>query len=587
MSVNSNDKFRIFRLFLLCLAGFILGRLVVFPGFLDPVVPTHSDLYRYYSISQQVWIYSSWLTPRPLMMLSLHLLGFFHSPTTLWFILSLTSVFLATALIFVLQQFGGLKPNSISILLYSIIIFSLPTSFEIYQLDYGGMLAGILSLAAIYLWLIYRQKDATKALLYSSTMFWISLEMKPTFAATILLLAFIQFVLQRDKITFYMFFAILILSVLVILKDRLLESPFLGSGTGTEIYDVKISPRENLWALGVYVRESVTKEILPGLAISYCLLFGRSKWSVLGILGLGALAISSIFPMIIIPNRTLNLYAWYCGAVLCIPFLYIFQNGIGTWEGNLISTARARNILVSISLLVTLIALVSSSKLNSPQLYWYLKISNYNRNMITSLERLSELNVDYDFKSSKGILIAGIRGPYNPFSSRSFIRSRTGLPDSYMVLLRKSEVDWNTSLNDLGPAIYSDQLDIESFDYFVIYDQGGSISRILSLEKLTGIPTWQQIPVLACNLDPALRDWTTKIFESVAACLDGAGENAAVLEIMEHSGNLEITPVLHYYLGHAHELMGNYTSARAEYELALSADENKFFRNALEALPDK
>ncbi len=158
------EKFGVLKLFLLCSTGFILGRLVFFPGFLDPFVPSHSDLYRYFSLSQTIWTYQDWLLPRPLMRLFLHLMGILRSPPAIWFILSLTSIFFATTLILVLHRFGGLKLNAISVLLYSAIIFSLPTSHEIYQLDYGGMLAGVLSLVVVYTWCNFNRTNPTMAL---------------------------------------------------------------------------------------------------------------------------------------------------------------------------------------------------------------------------------------------------------------------------------------------------------------------------------------------------------------------------------------------------------------------------------------
>ena len=584
---NQREKFGISKLFLLCLAGFTLGRLFIFPGFLDPLVPSHSDLYRYVAIGQRIWTSEVWLSPRPLMLLFLHLLGVFQLPAAMWLLLSLTSIAFAAALVFVLQHFGGLQPNVISVLLYSLIIFSLPTSFEIYQLDFGGMLAGVLSLAAIYFWLHYYQTDTKKAFLSSLLIFWASLEMKPTFAASILFLAFLQLVFRRDKTSLLLLVAVFGIVVFVLLKDRLLGSPFLGSGRGAGVYAIQIAPSKNLHALWLYSKDAVTKELLPGLAIAYYL-FGRVfKQSWIKILGLLLLAVSTMLPMIIIPNRVLVLYAWYFGMVLCIPFLYILQ--LENTEPTDVAprSSLIYKALVSIGLLVTIAALSLTSELNSAEMNWYLDVSKYNRNVIASLPHVRDLNTNYNFNSSKGILISGIRGPFHPYSSRTYIQFVTHLPDNYALLLRKSEVSWNDSLSDLGIALYTDQLDINEFDYFILYDQGGNISRMLFLEDVKAIPVWRQIPTLACNLNANPEYWTTSHVESVVACLDKAGEGQATLEFLDHIDTAEITPWLHYYWGHAYELTGNLSSAREEYKIALAADKNDFFRRALEALRGK
>lgn len=581
-----NSEFSFAKFFLLCLAGFILGRLFFFPGFFDPFVPSHSDLYRYFSIGQRMWTYQDWLSPRPLMILFLHLVSILRLPSLIWFILSLSSVFFVAALLVVLQRFGGLKPNVVSILLYSIVIFSLPTSFEIYQLDYGGMLAGIISLIAIYVWCRFRRENSTRALSLSLILYWISLEMKPTFAATMLFLALLQLIFQRDKKSLLLVLGVCCVSIFVVLKDRLLGSPFLGAGQGSDIYAVQIDPKKNLGAFWVYISSSVTVELLPGLAIAYYLFWRASKrsWVMIGVIIFSA--VSSIMPMILIPNRTLDLYAWYCGMLLCMPFLYIFQNEItGQFDAHAIPP-RVAKVLLSVGLLATIVALSISSRLHASVASFYFFINNYNRNAISSLERLRELNSDYDFASSRGILIAGIRGPYNPFQSRPYIQYSTNLPDTYVLLLRESEVSWNNSSHDMGKAIYSNQLDINSFDFFVIYDQDGNISRVLSLEEMKNIPEWQRVSILLCDLSPSMKAWTVSVLENTAGCLDEAGESTAVVELLNNVNQLTLSPVLHYYLGHAYQSLGDISSARIEYQLALAAGENDFFKNALDALPN-
>lgn len=582
---DQKKNFGIIKLFILSLAGFVIGRLFFFPGFLDPLVPSHSDLYRYFTIGQQLWLAKSWLTPRPLMILVLHILGALRSPEAMWFILSLSSIAFVAALIFLLQKFGRLKANMISILLYSAAIFALPTSFEIYQLDYGGMLAGILSVAAIYCWLQYRETDLTKALLLSLVLFWFSLEMKPTFGATILLLAFIQLLVQRDKTTLFLLLAVFGISVFVVLKDRFLGSPFLGMGYGSEIYAVQISPRKNLHALRVYLTAVSTKELIPGLLIAYYLFWTAARRSWITVLALLALVVSAIMPMVIIPNRTFQLYAWYCAVLLFIPFLYILQPEIPPQTDAPVSGTR--KALIWADLIVTLVALSVSSQLHADTLSWHWRLTNYNRNVITSLGQLKEISTAYNFKSSRGVLISGVGGQYQPYIDKRYIQYVTGLPDNYVFLIRQSERtkygDW--SKYGLGNSVYSDQLDIDSFDYFVIYDKDGSIAWILTLAELQALPEWSRLAALACSLNPNQVNWTADHLENVATCLDEAGESLALLDLTDHINTVELTPLLHYYRGHAYQILGKYFLARKEYKQALKLDDNDFYRNALKSLP--
>jgi hypothetical protein len=53
---------------------------------------------------------------------------------------------------------------------------------------------------------------------------------------------------------------------------------------------------------------------------------------------------------------------------------------------------------------------------------------------------------------------------------------------------------------------------------------------------------------------------------------------------LDHINTADISPLLHYYRGRAYQLIGDVASAKTEYEVALAAGENVYFRNALNAL---
>ncbi len=104
---------------------------------------------------------------------------------------------------------------------------------------------------------------------------------------------------------------------------------------------------------------------------------------------------------------------------------------------------------------------------------------------------------------------------------------------------------------------------------------------------MKGIPEWRQFPTLICNLDPSIQIWTVSILEDVVACMNDAGETAAVFDLFDNVAIENLSPLLHYYLGNAYRSIGDIPSARTEYELSLESSENPYFRNALENLLDK
>ena len=572
---------------LLCGAGFVLGRLFAFPGFLDPFVPSHSDLYRFFLLSQAQWGSHVWLAPRPLMRAFLHLVGPLRYPELVWFVLSLTSIAFAAVVILLLRHLTGLRPSVISILLYSTVIFSLPSSFEIYQLDYGGMLAGVLSAGAIYAWYRFYRTRTSMAYAMSLTLFWLSLEMKPTFAAAMLVLALLQSLVHKDKKTLLLFIGVTFILVLTNLKDWLFGSPFLQFGDRGGVYDIQFDPIKNLGALWAYMKSALPTELLAGLAIAYYL-----AWKALGsmravIAVFLLLAVSSVIPMAMIPNRTLDLYSWYPGMLISLPFLIVFYSEIGGQLRSDRIPVRTFGVLSVACLAVTLVALGLSSKVHAAHADFDAFISRHNRNVISSLDRLSDGNLEFNLASSKGILITGLRGPSHPFRNRTYILDRTHLPDTYVLLLRESERAWNDQSRDMGPGIYSGELDAESFDHFIVHDEAGNLWSILSLEQMMVMPKWRRLPTLICNLSPALQIWTVSNVEVVVGCLDEAGESAATIELMNNVRISSPSPLLHYYLGHAYESIGDASSARTEYVLALASGDNEYFRSALENLPDE
>ncbi len=583
---TASPEFGPLRVFLLCLVGFALGRLFVFPGFLDPFVPSHADLYRYFTISQEQWGSFVWLQPRPLMLAFLHALQIVRNAQWIWLILSLSSIVFVASLLLLLQRLAGFRASILSILLYSIIVFSLPSSYQIYQLDYGGMLAGTLSILAVYVWFRFYKTNPFKALCLSLLIYWFSIEMKPTFPAVMLLLAIICLLLRRDRNSLLLVVGIACVSVLVVVKDRLLGSPFLNFSNDTAIYAVKINPAQNMHALFVYLEAAVPAVLLPGLGIALILCWNAIRRRTVAVLGLLGVAIASVVPLALIPNRTLDLYSWYPAMLLCIPFLYAFQGQSATWNVRDRMLSGIVKAALPACLAAVVAALVVLPKLDQNDLYYDYSIYSYNVNVLSSLPVLAQQSLHYGFADAQQVLVSGLRGPVHPFRNRAFALRYSQLPATYVLLLRSSEASWNQQA-DLGPGIYSNDPNIGTFDFYVVYDQAGNFSRVLTRDQVMAIPTSFRIPVLECNLNPSQQAWTSHALEDAASCLDEAGESTAAVAFLGDGRMGNLSPLMHYYLGHAYQALGDVASARSEYRLALAAGENSFFRNALKSLLDK
>lgn len=569
---------RFVQIFLPCLCGCVLGRLLLFPGFLDPAAPSHDDLYRYFLISQAKWEATDWLTPRPLMIVFLHLLGgIIKTPTALWAVLSFTSVFFIATLLRFVERFFTAKLPPINIFFYALLIFSLPSSWEIHQLDYGGMLSGILCVVGLTVFATrLRTRAEADASLFIGPflIYWLALETKPTFSILILAVSIVFAAHRRDTISTVAMVAVLLISVLVFLKDKFLHSPFVGAA-GAGVYEVRISFSHNCSALTKYLTAAVPYPFLPGLSIIYAIgvINKRTRW----ITCLApVLAVTAIAPMALIPNRVLTLYAWYASVFFLLP-LVLLPLAVGMQR-----FAAAHNIaFVGIAaLLAGHWWFTSCSEASSSYFY---ATSKYNRNVQDSLD---VLRAKSPHLNTSPILISGLRGPSHAFRQQAYIKACSGLAE-YTLLLRASERAWNTSARHLGNTAQLNELDVDAYDTFVVYGEQGTIRYMLSKEQVHAVPAAWREAVLFCGAALNYPDMPSVEIDRVMACFDHSAEYGAAIRLGDSPGVPErLGPVGLYHLARALIQTGDHARARAHLERALSQNDNANIRAALRSLEE-
>ena len=216
------------------------------------------------------------------------------------------------------------------------------------------------------------------------------------------------------------------------------------------------------------------------------------------------------------------------------------------------------NALLLLCLLTTCVGLTLRTTCDRAHAAYYNGIDTFNGNVMASLDRLYQDDVEL---SSQRILVAGMRGPFFPFRYRNFIQDRTHLSDGYVVLLRKSEAAWNDQSRHMGASIYAEKLDVNAFDKYVIYDESGTISRILSREAMTAMPSWQRVPTLVCNMNLSIHQIHRGVFGNYCSFPGRCGRECPRLGSCQACRASKLTPVLHYYLGHAYTSTGDISAA--------------------------
>lgn len=561
--------------FLVCLAAFVAGRILIFPGFLDPQTPSHDDLYRYFLIGQSVWTPDQWLSPRPLMLIFLHLLGgLVDVPRFFWLGLSLTSVFFVAALVEFLKkaQLGSI--DALSTFIFGVIIFALPSSWEIYQLDFGGMLSGVFCVISAFVYLRGPKESAfSGAIILSLILFWVALETKPTFAAVMLLLAGIDFVITRSRKSLFALFGIIAISFLVVVKDKLLGSPFINFNSAGNYYEVKILSLDNLVALQSYLKASASPYLIPALVLLYFTV-ARKDTTRPSVIIYPALAIAAVLPMTIIPNRVLTLYSWYASVFLFAPCLFITFHALT--NESLIFRYKANLVVI---LLVA--GMLAHAHKSFPVSAYAWSLSQTNRNVANSLEYIKD---DRWGVSTKKVIITGLQGPSHAFRQSDFVLDQTML-NSYTLLLRNSEAPWNNEARALGKTEKLSGIDYEDYDFYYVYDSKGRLAYKLSKSEMLSIPEWWRDAVVTCASSPFLSKLSKKDYENALACFDYANESAAATNMYEKS---DIRNALgasgFFHLANAYRKSGLLDQSRNSLLKALTFGENRIFRQSLNTL---
>lgn len=196
------------------------------PGYLDIFTPSHSDLYRYYVISQERWVTSSWLYPRPLMIAYLSLVGIFGNYKVVFLAIAIPSIIFMALVVRTVKKIGLVENGPLPIAAFMLVGFGSPMFYPHFQLDYGGMLGGVFAVSAIALgWSAITNNDSQTEFWWFLPLFFamLSVEAKPNYAFGLLYLSFISIVIANGSRPKWLTAGILFILGWVFLKDKLIR----------------------------------------------------------------------------------------------------------------------------------------------------------------------------------------------------------------------------------------------------------------------------------------------------------------------------------------------------------------------------
>jgi hypothetical protein len=532
------------------LVVFIVVVILFQPGELDLISPQHSDYYRYFMASESRWLPTHWLAPRPLSLAYVKIAGIFHRPDILFMLLSLPAMCFIVSLAYVTIKSGLIQGRMLPLVAFYFVSFGSPFFYLIFQFDFGGMLSGFFAVLAISFGLkVVKEKNDSSAYWWSMPMLFtmLSIESKPTYSFSLLLLAFIGSVLIKGYKSKAMFLGVLFILGWVFIKDKLLGSPFVASSSTVSPYAVVINPIKNIQVLAFYMKNAFTLPLFCiTLLASMVLLFYR-KWKLLGVFVV--LAISASIPMALLVNRQWDTYAWYSTVIIGVLIMVAVSH-------LLVEIDEGRNIknkaLATITLLLISIGLVTHALSQHNTVEWTLSNQHYNRNV------LSALNLISNGVGEQKILIAGIQWPYNPFKNTEFINRVFPKIGKFDVLLRKNERVWNEMSHEQTNGIYLDKVNWSDYSTIYIFDKMGHIVAKQTTDNIKSMPQYKQSLLLYCEqLNENGSSDPTSIAKAIE-CLNNNEEyndSIALGKIVFDLG--EKQPLIYFYLAKSYQATGD------------------------------
>lgn len=507
----------------LAVVVYLLITRVINPGFFEPLVPTHSDTWRYFAYSKTDFALADFRAPRPLMLVALKLIGMVGSFP--WFVLLVLApaVLLPVALLrsaeITLEQHASWPAQAA----YFALCYGLASFYELQTLDFGGCLAGLAACAAL---LAFRRlaldiKSGTATIARHFVPFllvWISMECKPTYGLVLAAvpLFFIPVTGRRNAILQTV--GVVALIMLVLVKDRLLGSPFVGSSPDARAasYHLAGSLTAMLKALWFYIQSMLPVLAWPLLLLALFAL-ARSK-GLLTAATLAALAVLAVAPMIAIPNNQLAMYSWFGASLLLLP--------IAVFVPEKVTRAHLGSSVAKVLFWVlVLTALVGVARSQNDLRFWYGFNQKANAQVLKGIESLA-----VRLLPGQRILVAGPLNAHAPFRNDEFISLQLGYSVDWTVVVPEQHTSLLPFSNSLRHIASRELDDISDYDVVALFNGQGRLVHFGPAVKFAGLSKQELINTLFC------RQVGKVDVAAEVACLTSLNETEALQSL--HSGHV-------------------------------------------------
>lgn len=477
----------------LALVVYVLVTRVINPGFFDPLVPNHSDTWRYFAYSKSDFSLADLQAPRPLMLIALKLMGMLDSFS--WFVAFVLApaVLLPVAL---LRSAEIVLERRVSWLLqaaYFALCFSLASFYELQTLDFGGCIAGLVACAAL---LAFRRLalslKADKATIGNYVvpflLVWVSMECKPTYGLVLAAVPLFFSAMVGWRRSLLQAAGVVAVVMMVLLKDRLLGSPFVGADPSASAASYRLGGGLGLMlnALWFYVKAMLPMWAWPLVLLG---LYGAARekglWTAATLLVLAVLAVA---PMIAIPNNQMPMYSWFGASLLLLP-VALFTATRLQHQSRLLSLGKS-----TLFWMLMLAAIVAIARSKQDLRFWYGFNQKANAQTLQGIDALANRMLP-----GQRILIAGPLNAHSPFRNDDFINLRLGysvdwtivVPEQHTSLMPFSDSRRHVASRDLG--------EISTYDVVALFNESGRLVHVGSGAEFADLTKPELINQLLCR----------------------------------------------------------------------------------------
>ncbi len=559
---------------LLAILVYVLSLRFLFPGYFDPLLPHHSDLYVPVGLLDRSPLEVATF-PRPIAFLCLQAIGLLGVRGSILAVI----VLVLAGVVGTAALASRLKGSSIAapaFVLYATVLFAHPQFYFHHRHDFPAALSYLMLLAAVGLsmeWFEHRSRGALG--LYLAVMGALALTKETYYVAALLLMAGVARWIERApwRRIVRLVVATLAIEGAAFVYDAVRYRHYLAAAFAAgQPYSVSFAPASLLPTLWLYLKELAAPLAVLAIVVALAAAWRSRAARDFSLVCLAA-AVASLVPHAALPGHFEAQYAWVGAPLLFAPLLLTPARG---WRGWIALPALA---------LVTAGWVVSNrTAYRSRPQQWQIEQERAGGRVLAALPAIAAM-------PARHIVVSGLRASYHPWLSSDFIRHRFGHERHWTVLVSR---DGPQHSDDTVTLTIPARVNLPDFDAAVLFEENGQLQRILTGGALASAVRADPDEVLVPALSPLLsklhanpQDFPTLLGVGAEYMYWGWPDRAIpyLESAMDQNGR---NPYPHFFLAQAFEIRNDYQAARLQYERAIALDtpgNNPAFREALARLP--